>query len=208
MSARIDAERGDIAARPVEHEHPVLPLTVAVSRFEDRTERGHLPKGEIDAFSKSYAAVLRESKVFLDVFPAKAAATGVRGPADLKIRGSILRARLYRNYAWLTSWGVIAVGTLGYGAIIGPALGLPWATDNAALEIEVRVETADGAPVAKYKSAFVDKLWLTAYSGDEAQTGYCEDPRRALQQVVAANVERLIDDYGRYRAIADKRNIK
>jgi hypothetical protein len=202
-SAKIDADRGDIAVHAVEHENPVLPLTVAVASFEDRTGR-RLPKGEVAAFTRSYVKVLRESRVFLDAWPQK----GAIAPADLKVRGAILEADLHRNYAWIATWGVFAVATLGYGTVIGPALGLPWASDTAGFALEVRVETADGARIAAYRTDFHDTLYLTAYSGDEGLTGYAEDPRRVLEEVVGQSVRALIDDGARYRALALRRQTR
>src|SRR4051794_24908345 len=116
IAARIDADRGDIATGAVEHDFAPVALTVAVAPFEDRTERGRLPKGEVDAFTRSYARVLGRRRVSLDVFvvPPRSVAPAPAGPADLRVRGAILDADLHTNYAWMSSWLAIATVTFGY----------------------------------------------------------------------------------------------
>lgn len=207
ISARIDAERGDIAAKGVEHDHAPIALTVAVSPFEDRTEGGRLRPGTLDAFTRSYAAVLKGSKVFLDVFPVRPrSVAGVPPPADLRVRGRVHEAILYTNYAWLTGWGVIAVGTLGYGAFIGPIIGLPYATDHAVFEIEVRYETADGKPLKTLRTRVEKHLWLSVYSDSDAtQTGLSQDPRRPLQMLMGEAVDQVLADRAPFLSIAEKK---
>jgi len=204
VSTEILAVKGDIACEPVPHQRKRLPLTVGVWPFEDATGE-RLPRGTTDAFTRSYVKIVDESALFLDV--AKLEDLRARGvEPDLIVRGRVLSARLERNYAWLTGWGVFAVVTFGYGAFIGPLIGLPWARDEADMALDLRIETApDARLVTRHAIEWRDKLFLTAYSGEDSKTGYAEDARVPLQEVTGRAALALVDDYGLWKAIADAR---
>jgi hypothetical protein len=187
---RIDAARGDIAHDAVEHEFPPLALTVAVEPFEDATG-AELPRGELDAFARSYAKVLRESRVFARVFYTRDEPPGA--PADLLLRGTVRRADLYRNYGWIWSWVGVYVVSFGFLHPVAALCGLPYATDNAALAIEARLQAPAGLPVlGPYPGTFERKKFLNIYDERDATGGFCTDPRIALQEVTASSIRAML----------------
>jgi hypothetical protein len=190
-ATRIDAARGDVACEPVENPGPPRAGTVVVMPFEDRTGAG-LPRGELAAFGRSYAKILRESKVFEHVYYAGEQPPGAI--ADDTVRGVVLEADLYRNYAWVGSWLAVYIASFGLLHPLAALVGLPYATDNADLAIEAQLVRARLGP---YPGRFEKKVWLNVYDDEPATRGFCTDPRIALQEVTAASVRAMIDDLQR-----------
>lgn len=186
-TTRVDAARGDIAYEPVENAAAPLPLDVLVMPFEDRTPGG-IPKGELAAFGRSYAKVLRESKVFRSVSWQTSEA-----PPDLTLRGIVTEAQLYRNYGWISSWIAVYVASFGLLHPVAALVGLPYASDNASLALEARLYAPGGAPVfGPYRGRFEKKVYCNIYDDDTATEGFCTDPRKALQEVTGSSIREML----------------